>query len=60
MREIKFRGKARYNEKSHKLGDWIFGDVRINNKKQAFICEKDLLETEIFRDTVRTIYRTKR
>ena len=53
MREYKFRGKAKYNEKRHKINEWIFGDLRINSKGQTFICERQtLLETEVKPETV--------
>lgn len=53
MREYKFRGQAKYNEKRHKIDEWIFGDLRINSKGQTFICERQtLLETEVKPETV--------
>ena len=52
-RIIKFRGKAKYNEKRHKKDEWIYGDLRINKEGQTFICEREtLLETEVQPKTV--------
>lgn len=67
MRDIKFRGKVKYNG-NHKFSDeWIYGYYRENNKEQAFIEEivdeygnYILEETEVDKETVRTIHRTTR
>ncbi len=53
MREYRFRGKSRYNEKSHKIDEWIYGDLRQDNGRRAFICErKTLLETQVQAETI--------
>ena len=67
MREIKFRGKVKYNG-NHKFNrEWIYGYYRNNENGNAFITETlDEMdnyifnETEIDENTVRTIYRIKR
>lgn len=50
-REIKFRGKVKYNG-NHKFGgDWIYGYYRNNDNGNAFITET-LDETEVEENTI--------
>lgn len=63
MRDIKFRGKVKYNGNHKFSGEWIYGYYRENNKEQSFIEEivdeygnYILEETEVDKDTIRTIY----
>lgn len=67
MREIKFRGKVKYNGNHKFNGEWICGYYRNNENGNAFITETlDELEnyifdeTEVDENTIRTIHRTTR
>ena len=59
MKEIKFRGKVKYNGNHKFSGDWIYGYYRNNENGNAFITETldeysnyIFDETEVDKDTV--------
>ena len=57
MRDIKFRGKRVDNDK------WVYGYLYIHNGylgTSTLIRGDKILDTEVDKETVRTIYRTKR
>ena len=67
MREIKFRGKVKYNGNHKFNGEWICGYYRNNENGNAFITETldelgDYIfdETEVDENTVGQYTRTKR
>ena len=52
MREIKFRGKVKYNGNHKFSGDWIYGYYRNNDNGNAFITETlDEYSNYIFDET---------
>ena len=52
MREIKFRGKIKYNGNHKFSGDWIYGYYRNNDNGNAFITETlDEIDNYIFEET---------
>lgn len=52
MREIKFRGKVKYNGNHKFSGDWIYGYYRNNENGNAFITEiLDEMDNYIFEET---------
>lgn len=51
MREIKFRGKVKYNGNHKFSGDWIYGYYRNNDNGNAFITETlDEFDNYIFEE----------
>lgn len=52
MREIKFRGKVKYNGNHKFYGDWIYGYYRNNENANSFITETlDDMDNYIFEET---------